>query len=78
VPSEVLLGADLGTSGLKLVAVDATGAVVVEAEAGYAVRSPAPGHAETDVSAWRGALDDALAAVAPALAGARVLAHIHN
>ena len=71
-PSEVLLGADLGTSGLKLVAVDATGAVVVEAEADYAVLSPAPGHAETDVSAWRGALDDALAAVAPSLAGARV------
>lgn len=71
VPSEVVLGADLGTSGLKLVALDGAGAVVAEAEAGYAVESPSPGRAETRVSAWRVALDEALAAVAPALTGAR-------
>ncbi len=45
---DVLLGADLGTSGLKLVALDLTGAVVAEAEAGYPVDSPLPGAAETD------------------------------
>ena len=70
----VLLGADLGTSGLKLVAHDPSGAVVAEAEADYAVEHPGPDRAETDVRVWRRALDDALGAVAGALTGSRVLA----
>jgi len=72
VPEDVLLGADLGTSGLKLLALDRAGRVVAEAERGYAVDRPGPDRAETDVATWRHALDEALAAVAPALAGARV------
>ncbi|MGY1634556.1 FGGY family carbohydrate kinase [Geodermatophilus sp. SYSU D01186] len=68
----VLLGADIGTSGLKLVALDASGAVVAEGESGYDVDRPRPGWAETDPALWRRALDDALAQVAPALAGRRV------
>ena len=72
-PEDVLLGADLGTSGLKLLALDRAGRVVAEAERGYAVDRPTPERAETDVGTWRHALDDALAAVAPALAGARVV-----
>jgi xylulokinase len=71
---DVLLGADLGTSGLKLVALDPSGAVVAEAEADYAVEHPGPDRAETDVRVWRRALDDALAEVAGALDGCRVLA----
>ncbi len=71
---DVLLGADLGTSGLKLVALDPSGAVVAEAEADYAVEHPGPDRAETDVRVWRRALDDALAEVAGALAACRVLA----
>jgi xylulokinase len=69
---DVLLGADLGTSGLKLVALDPSGQVVAEAERGYAVERPAPDRAETDVATWRHAFDEALAAIAPALAGSRV------
>jgi xylulokinase len=72
VSGEVLLGADLGTSGLKLVALDRAGRVVAEAERGYPVDRTAPGRAETDVRAWRKAFDEALSAVAPALAGTRV------
>ncbi|WP_448617772.1 FGGY family carbohydrate kinase [Geodermatophilus sp. URMC 65] len=68
----VLLGADVGTSGLKLVAVDPSGAVVAEAESGYDVDRPRPGWAQTDPAVWRAALDDALAGVAPALTGHRV------
>ncbi|HST96810.1 MAG TPA: FGGY family carbohydrate kinase [Geodermatophilus sp.] len=68
----VLLGADVGTSGLKLVAVDPSGAVVAEAESGYDVDRPRPGWAQTDPAVWRAALDDALARVAPALTGHRV------
>jgi xylulokinase len=72
--SEVLLGADLGTSGLKLVALDGSGAVVAEAEASYALHRPAPDQAEGDVGAWRRAFDEAVAAVLPRLRGARVRA----
>ncbi|MGR7023635.1 FGGY family carbohydrate kinase [Geodermatophilus sp. URMC 62] len=70
--SDVLLGADLGTSGLKLLALDAGGAPVAEAEVGYAVDRPQPGWAETAVGTWRAALDAALEQVAPALRGATV------
>ena len=73
-PDDVLLGADLGTSGLKLVALDGAGDTVGETEAAYEVVRPAPGHAETDVGTWRRALDDALTAITPALAGRRVRA----
>ncbi|SFL68428.1 FGGY family carbohydrate kinase [Geodermatophilus ruber] len=65
----VLLGADLGTSGLKLVALDEAGALLAEGEAGYAVDRPAPGWAEIDPAVWRRAFDDALARVLPVLAG---------
>ena len=60
----VVVGADLGTSGLKLAALDLDGAVVAEAEAGYPVERPQPGWAETDVAVWRCALDDGLAELA--------------
>jgi xylulokinase len=68
-PDDVLLGADLGTSGLKLVALDEAGRLVAEAEAAYDVVRPAPDRAETDVATWCRAFDDALAALD--LAGAR-------
>nr|WP_221204141.1 FGGY family carbohydrate kinase [Modestobacter versicolor] len=58
------MGADLGTSGCKVVALDLDGSVVAEAEAGYPVDRPRPGWAQTDVAVWRRALDDALAALA--------------
>ena len=70
--ADVLLGADLGTSGLKLVALDATGRLVAETERGYEYDRPAPGRAEIDVRTWRAALDDALAAMTAQLVGARV------
>lgn len=72
--SDVLLGADLGTSGLKLVALDADGAVVAEAERGYEPDRPRPGWAETEVSTWRTALEETLAEVGPAVRGRRVQA----
>jgi xylulokinase len=65
----VLLGADLGTSGLKLVVLDPDGTVLAEGESGYPLDRPRPGWAETDPAAWRRAFDDALAQVAAALAG---------
>jgi len=73
VADDVLLGADLGTSGLKLLALDRSGRVVAEAERGYPVDRSGPDRAESEPAAWRSAFDEALAAVAPALAGMRVL-----
>jgi xylulokinase len=71
---DVLLGADLGTSGLKLVAVDEDGGTVAEVERGYDISCPQPGWAETDVGTWTATLAETLEAVAPALAGRRVRA----
>ncbi|TKJ30974.1 FGGY family carbohydrate kinase [Blastococcus sp. CCUG 61487] len=70
----VLLGADLGTSGLKLVALDLDGAVVAEAEEDYAYDRPTPDRAESDVRVWRAALDAAWASMAPGLTDRPVLA----
>jgi xylulokinase len=74
VSGPVVLGADLGTSGLKLAAVDLAGAVVAESEVGYAVDRPRPGWAQIDVGVWRRALDDALTAVGDRLTGRPVVA----
>jgi xylulokinase len=69
--TDVVLGADLGTSGLKLVALDPEGRVVAETEAGYELLRPAPDRAETAVGTWRAAFDDALAALGPDLGSSK-------
>jgi len=71
---DVVLGADVGTSGLKLVALGVDGAVVAEAESGYQPESPRPGWAQSEVGTWRRRLDVTMAEIATALAGARVRA----
>ena len=68
----VYVGADLGTSGLKLVAVDADGSVVAEAEQAYPVQTPRPGWTEADPQTWVSALRAACESVAPQLRGHRV------
>jgi xylulokinase len=70
--SDVLLGADLGTSGLKVLALDEDGTTVAEAERGYEPDRPQPGWAESDVGTWRAAFEEVLAELAPALRGRRV------
>jgi xylulokinase len=67
----VLLGADVGTSGLKLVALAEDGAVVAEAEEAYEPERPQPGWAQNDVGTWLAALvraEDRLSLPAPARA----------
>lgn len=71
-PADVLLGADVGTSGLKLVALSVEGDVVADAEVGYGYDAPRPGWAQADVGLWRRAFDEALGALD--LTGRRVLA----
>src|SRR5690242_350552 len=69
---DVVLGADVGTSGLKLVALGVDGTVVAEAESGYEPQAPLPGWAQCDVRTWRRRLHVTLADMAAALAGTRV------
>jgi xylulokinase len=45
-------GLDVGTSGVKGLAVDADGSVVAAAEAGYPLSTPRPGWAEQDPEDW--------------------------
>jgi xylulokinase len=74
VPDAVVVGADLGTSGLKLAALDDAGAVVAESEAAYEVDRPQPGWAQTPVPVWLRALDDAAAELVAGLGGRPVAA----
>jgi len=48
----VLIGLDVGTSGVKGVAIDEDGAVAAVAEEGYSLSSPRPGWAEQDPEDW--------------------------
>ncbi|MCZ2829632.1 FGGY family carbohydrate kinase [Modestobacter sp. VKM Ac-2986] len=70
----VVVGADLGTSGLKLAALDDAGLVVAESEAAYDVDRPRPGWAQTAVEVWLRALDDARTALVHRLGGRPVAA----
>jgi xylulokinase len=54
-----LLGIDLGTASLKLAIVDGDGRECATASAAYAVDTPQPGWAQTDVGAWWRALCEA-------------------
>ncbi len=57
----LLLGVDVGTSGLKAVLLDEAGRTVDETTVGYELRSPRPGWAEQDPETWWNALREALA-----------------
>jgi len=52
VPGAPLVGLDIGTSGVKGLALDADGAVRATAEEGYPLSTPQPGWAEQDPELW--------------------------
>ena len=56
-----LVGLDVGTSGVKAVAVSRDGDVVARAERGYPLSTPRPGWAEQDPEQWWEAAQGALA-----------------
>ncbi len=66
----IVIGLDVGTSGTKAVAIDASGALVASALVEYPLLTPKPGWAEQDPASWKSASIDALRALASAL-GAR-------
>ena len=56
----VAVGLDVGTSGVKALAVSETGDVVGRAEVGYGLSTPRPGWAEQDPDDWWRATEQAL------------------
>jgi xylulokinase len=54
-------GLDVGTSGVKGLAIDADGAVIAGAEAGYPLSTPRPGWAEQDPADWWRATESVMA-----------------
>jgi xylulokinase len=55
-----LVGIDVGTTGVKALAIDADGAVLARAERGYPLSMPRPGWAEQDPGLWWEASEAAL------------------
>ena len=58
-----LVGLDVGTTGVKALAVSPDGSVVARAGAGYPLSTPRPGWAEQDPGDWWDAARSALAAL---------------
>jgi xylulokinase len=56
-----LVGLDVGTTGVKAIAVSETGTVIARAEVGYPLSTPRPGWAEQDPEDWWRASQQALA-----------------
>jgi xylulokinase len=59
----VLVGLDVGTTGVKAVAITPEGEVVADAEHGYPLSTPRPGWSEQDPEDWWQAAEAALAEV---------------
>ena len=66
-----LVGLDVGTTGVKAIAISETGEVLARAERGYSLSTPRPGWAEQDPEDWWSASQAALAdlGVEPASVG---------
>jgi xylulokinase len=71
---DLVLGVDLGTSGVGVVAQDASGHVVARADHPLDLDTPRPGWTQQDPDAWRTAAERALSEVAGAVGGDRVAA----
>lgn len=63
----MFLGIDIGTSGVKAVALDETGAVAGQGTAALTVQRPHPGWSEQDPEAWWNATTAAVQAIDPAV-----------
>jgi xylulokinase len=64
-----LVGLDLGTGGVRAVALDEDGSVVADASAGYPLHSPRPGWTEQEPADWWGSAREVLGRVASEVGG---------
>lgn len=74
-----LIGLDVGTTGVKALAVSPDGEVLARAERGYDLSSPRPGWSEQDPEDWWRAAQDALGALrVPEIAGIGLSGQMHG
>jgi xylulokinase len=74
-----LVGLDVGTTGVKALAISPTGEVLGRAEREYPLATPQPGWAEQDPEAWRRAAEEALEALgADEIAGIGLTGQMHG
>jgi xylulokinase len=73
-----LVGLDVGTTGVKALAITPEGDVVASAEEGYSLSSPHPGWAEQDPDDWRRASEAALARLGVDPAGVGLSGQMHG
>lgn len=74
-----LVGLDVGTSGVKAIAIDPAGAVLAVREESYRLSTPRPGWAEQDPEDWWQAAQAALAALdVPGIAGIGLSGQMHG
>ncbi|WP_088889441.1 xylulokinase [Leptolyngbya ohadii] len=71
--NDIALGLDLGTSGVRVVAVDLWGKVIAQATHSYPLLSPHPGWTEQDPAAWVAASLNALRDVAQQIEADRMI-----
>ena len=75
----VLVGLDVGTTGLKALALSPSGEVVARAECEYPLAVPRSGWAEQDPEDWRRAAEAALEALAvDEIAGIGLTGQMHG
>ena len=75
----VSVGLDVGTTGVKAIAIDQEGAVVARAESGYPLSTPQPGWAEQDPEDWWTATRAVLDALGPLeIAGIGLSGQMHG
>jgi xylulokinase len=78
-PSEALVGLDVGTTGVKAIAVALDGRVIGVAEQGYPLSTPHAGWSEQDPEDWWRASQAALAALGPLeIAGIGLSGQMHG
>lgn len=72
--SDVTLGLDVGTSGVRVLAVDSDGNVIAEATASHPLLTPQPGWTEQNPADWWRSSCTALTTITQALAGHTIVA----
>jgi xylulokinase len=73
-PGDLVLGVDVGTSGVGVVAMDRTGEVVAHADHEVALLTPQPGWTEQHPADWLRASEAGMRAVAAQVGGERIAA----
>ena len=73
-----LVGIDVGTTGVKALAISPDGEVLARAEVGYPLSTPRPGWSEQDPADWARAAGDALARLGVEPAGIGLSGQMHG